>query len=375
MKQNLYLNKIFVAFILMVIIKVNVQAQYLAPYTDIMDQVYIFDDGNTRLLEPLPLKEYKVGKHAMLYSSPQTRLKAYYQGEKYNLMDITPVYFTTDNWVGYYNYGNLAVLYDKKFISLDRLAKSDFWVSDSLIVWVSNLGDTRAFYKGETYTLEQWAVRMEGNEDNATNIGKISDNMFAYIDQSGNTKVFYQGVQKIIEGYAAERFFVDRDMLVYKDVVGNFKFFSDGQIYETNIPYTQRYDQGEGFVVYFDQQNRLNVWYKGDTYMLSQSAPKELLVKENIIAFTDPGNNFYAWYKGKLQIMERSVQPLSMQADNDLLVYQDQYGRLKGLYYGNSINISTNIVKDYKLYNEVVTYSLVRGQTTIWCKGKTYTYQ
>jgi hypothetical protein len=37
-------------------------AQFVAPYTDIMDQVYIFDDGNTRLLEPLPLKEYKVGK-------------------------------------------------------------------------------------------------------------------------------------------------------------------------------------------------------------------------------------------------------------------------------------------------------------------------
>jgi hypothetical protein len=370
--ENIF--KAGLAFIISCCFLVDSKAQFVAPYTDIMDQVYIFDDGNTRLLEPLPLKEYKVGKNAMLYSSPQGRLRAYYEGEKYNLMDVTPTYFATDNWVGYYNFGNLAVLYENKFVSLDRLAQPDFWYSDSLIVWVSNLGDTRAFYRGETYTLEQWAVRPEGNEERDMHIGKISDNMFAYIDQAGNIKVFYHGEQKTVEGYAPDRFFIDRDMLVYKDVVGNFKFFNGKETFETNIPYTQRYYKGEGFVVYFDPQNRLNIWYEGDTYLLSQAPPKELLVKENIVAFTDPGNNFYSWYKGKLQMLER-FQPLSMDAENDILVYQEQYGRLKGLYYGKQIEISSNIVKDYKLINEVVRYSLVRGQISIWCKGKTYTYQ
>jgi hypothetical protein len=137
----------------------NVEAQFLAPYMDIMEQVYVFNDGNTQLIEPLPLKEYKVGKNAMLYSSPQGRLKAFHQGQVYTLLDVTPTYFATDNFIGYYNFGNLVVLYQNKFISLDRLAEENFWVSDSMVVWISNLGDTRAFYNGETYTLEQWTTR------------------------------------------------------------------------------------------------------------------------------------------------------------------------------------------------------------------------
>lgn len=118
------------------------------------------------------------------------------------------------------------------------------------------------------------------------------------------------------------------------------------------------------------------MWYEGETTILCQARPRELLVKENIIAFTDQGNNFYAWYKGKMEMLER-FQPLSMKADNDLLVYQEQYGRLMGYYYGKQIPVSSNIVQgdNYNVYNEVVTYSLVRGETSIWSKGKTYTYR
>lgn len=346
----------------------NADCQYVATYKDIMDLVYVFDDGTSRLLEPLPLKNYKVGKRAMLYSSPQGRLRAFYKGEQYSLMDITPDYFVTDNWVGFYNFGSLNILYEDKFRQLDGLALPTYWVSDSLVVWESNLNDTRVFYEGNDFVIEQWAIPSEN--------AKIADNIFAYVDRAGNFKAFYHGEVIMLEGFTPESFRVDRDIIMYKDFIGNFKVYSKGNFYETNIPYRESYETGEGFFVFYDQQNRLNIWYDGEMNILSQSRPKELLVKENIVAFTDQGNNFYAWYKGKMEMLER-FQPLSMKADNDLLVYQEQYGRLMGYYYGKNVPVSSNIVRgdNYSVYNEVVVYSLVRGETSIWCKGKTYTYR
>lgn len=355
-------------FLLFFSVQLALSAQFVAPYKDVMDLVHVFDDGYSNLLEPLPLKSFKVGKNAMLYSSPQGRLKAYYKGQEYKVLDNTPDYFTSDYLVGYNNFGALAVLYNDRFQLVDGLSSSLYWTADSLIVWNSNLNDTRVFYEGNTYTIEQWGV--------AEDMGKISDNIFAYIDRSDNFKIFYQGQQGMLEGYKPQSFEVNRDILMYKDFTDNFKVFCKGKSYETNIPYTPNYQTGEGFFVFYDNQSRLNVWYNGDVTTLSQSRPKELLVKENIIAFTDQGNNFYVWYKGKMEMLER-FQPLSMKADNDLLVYQDQYGRLVGYYYGKQVPVSSNIVQgdNYNVYNEVVTFSLVRGETSIWCKGKTYTYR
>jgi hypothetical protein len=345
-----------------------INAQHIAPFSDVFGKQYVFDGTDMQFLESLKLDTFLVGKNAMLYVTSVGRFKAFYKGQVYSILDIKPDFFVTDNWVGYYNMGTLAVLLNDKFERLDGLAQSSgYWYGDSLIVWTSAIGDTKVFYDGKTSLIEQWA--MEGNE------GKIGDNIFAYTDRSGNFKVFYRGEVKVIEWYTPAKFKVNRDLVVYPDYIGNFKLFYNGESYETNTPYTSNSQLGEGFVVYFDQQNRMNVWYEGETKELSQSRPKQLWVKENMIAFVDQGNNFYVWYQGKMQMMER-VAPISLEVYRHILVYQDQYGRLRGLYYGKETQFSENIVSGtWNLYNEVVTYSLLNGQTSIWSNGKTYTYQ
>lgn len=344
------------------------RAQFVAPFSDLYGRQYVFDGTDMQFIESLPLDTFLVGKNAMLYTTSVGRFKAFYKGKLYPVLDNKPNFFVTDNWVGYYNMGTLAVLQNDKFEKLDGLAQdTSFWYGDSLIVWTSGIGDTKVFYNGQTTIIEQWALN--GNE------GKIGDNIFAYTDRSGNFKVFYQGESKIIDWYTPTTFYANRDLVVYNDYINNFKIYYAGQTYETTIPFRKNCILGEGFFVYYDQQNRLNVWYNGETTELSQSRPKQLLVKENMIAFTDQGNNFYVWYQGKLQMLER-IAPLSIDAYRHILVYQDQYGRLRGLYYGKEMQFSQNIVSGtWNLYNEVITYSLLRGQTSIWCNGKTYTYQ
>jgi len=347
---------------------IAVHAQFIAPYSDYNGQVYMFDENETKFLETLPLTSYKVGKNAMLYSTAVGRLKAYYQGTIYNLLDNTPDYFVTDNWIGYYNFGNLSVLYNSKFKVLDRLAQSEYWYSDSLVVWKSTLGQTQVFYAGQTIPIEQWELM---NSDYGPRIG---DNTFAYVDRSSNFKIFYHGELKIQESYIPTYYYADRDIVAYIDVIGNLKIFSSGQTYETNIPAPSNFWTGEGFVAYYDQQGRLNIWYNGEITELSQNRPKDLLVQDNLLAFTDQGNNFYVWYNGKLQMLERT-QPLAMKAYRHILVYKDQYSRLQGFYYGQPVQVSKDIVSgDFFLFNETVRYSLLQGQTWMWCKGKTFNY-
>ncbi len=360
--------KRYFLFTVLVFSCIALSAQYIAPYSDYNGQVYMFDENETKFLETLPLSSYKVGKNAMLYSTAVGRFKAYFQGTVYNLLDNTPDYFVTDNWIGYYNFGNLSVLYNNKFKVLDRLAQTEYWYSDSLVVWKSTLGQTHVFYNGQTYDIEQWELTKEKNDP------RIGDNTFAYIDQSGNFKVFYHGELKIIESYPPTLYYADRDLVVYIDVIGNIKFYSKGQYFETNIPAPQGFITGEGFVAFYDQQSRLNVWHNGEVKELSQNRPKELLVQDNLLAFTDQGNNFYVWYNGTLQMLERT-QPLAMKAYRHILVYKDQYARLHGLYYGQPVQISKDIVSgDFFLFNETVRYSLLQGQTWMWCKGKTFNY-
>lgn len=344
------------------------KSQFVVPFSDFYGRQYVFDGTDMQFIESLKLDTFLVGKNAMLYATSVGRFKTFYKGKIYSLLDNTPSFFVTDNWVGYYNFGTLAVLYEDKFQRLDGLAQdTSYWYGDSLIVWTSGIGDTKVFYNGQTSLIEQWAMN--------TTQGKIGDNIFAYNDRSGNFKVFYQGESKIIDWYTPTTFYVNRDIVVYNDNVNNFKVFYKGETFETSIPFTRNCQLGEGFFVYYDQQNRLNIWYNGETKELSQSRPKQLLVKENMIAFTDQGNNFYVWYQGKLQLLER-IAPLSLDAYRHILVYQDQYGRLRGLYYGKEVQVSQNIVTGvWHLYNEAVSYSLLNGQTTIWANEKTYTYQ
>ncbi len=350
------------------VFSIVVNAQFVAPFQDVYGKEYIFNGQDYQFAESLPFDTFLAGKTALLYSTTVGRFKCFYKNNLYTLNDITPSQFwANDNWAAYYNMGVLGVLYEDKFKTLDGLAAdSAIWVGDSLIVWTSGLGLTRVFYGGQTTDLEQWAM--------STTEGKIGDNIFAYTDRSGNFKVFYEGETKIIDWYTPSSFQVNRDLVVYSDYINNFKIFYKGQTYETTIPYRAKCQLGEGFFIYYDQQQSLNIWYDGDITELSQSRPKSLFVKENMVAFIDQGNNFWIWYMGKLQMVSRYA-PQKIDAYRHILVYQDQYGRLQGLYYGKQTQFSDNIVTGtWNLYNEVITYSLLRGETDIWSNGKTYSF-
>lgn len=344
-------------------------AQYLAPYSDFNNLQYVFDDGRTYKVEPQPFREFKVGHKVIAYVPQNDRLKVYYQGETYNASAIIPEYFVTDNLFVFRNINSIKVLWGNEFKTLEFQFQEGYdhlWVSDSLVAWTNPLGDANVFYNGDI-------SRIDDLNFNADNV-KVSDNIMAYTDISGNFKVFYRGVLQVIENYEPEAFFVDRDIVGYLDYQSNWKFFFDGRLYETNINNVQRIYPCERKFVFISRLNELSVWENGEEKVLLNYSPPIIDVKEDMIVYADNGRNFYCYYNGKTTWVERYI-PAEWAIDNNILVYKDINGRLKGIYYGREVQISDQIVNKFNLYNEVVTYSLQPYETKIWCKEKTFTYR
>jgi len=349
-------------------ISIHSYSQCLATFQDISNYVYVFDGGESKYLEAMPLLSYKIGRaNIMAYVGQNGRLKVYYRGKTYSVTDNTPNYYMTDNWFLYQNYNIVKVMYNNEFKTLDLQftpGSDSLYYSDSIIVWHNALGELNVFYAGATQLLERSDARR----------AKIGPNIFAYMDISNNFKVFYGGTLTVMESYEPTNYAVNENMLVYFDQYNNLKIFHDGILDETSTPAPAEYRLGRDFLAYISSLKQLVVYYKGEETVLMDDRPARWQVRKNMLVYVDKGNNFYAWYKGKKYWLERFA-PLSYKVDNDIVVYQDLDGRLKALYYGEQIEVSDQIVSSYTLFNEAVSYSLMPYETKIWCNKKTYTFK
>lgn len=360
--------KSLTALVLFVLLTCRAFGQCLATFQDINNYVYVFDGGESKYLEPLPLLSSKVGRAGILaYVGANGRLKVYYKGKTYPVTDNTPNYYMTDNWFLYQNYNIVKVMYHEEFKTLENYFTQGtdlLLYSDSVIVWHNGLGELNIFYDGQTQLLERTDITKP----------RIGPNIFAYVDLSNNFKVFYQGTLQVLEAYEPVSFAVNESMLVYYDQYNNLKIFQDGVIEETSIPAPTEYRVGRDFVAYMSNLKQLVVYYKGEETVLMDDRPAHWTVAKNLIVYEDKGNNFWAWYKGKKYWLERYIPP-SYKVSNDIVVYQDLDGRLKAFFYGEQLEVSDQIVPSYRLINETVVYSLQPYETMIWCNKKTYTFK
>ena len=344
-------------------------SQCMTVFQDINNYVYVFDGGESKYLEAMPLLSYKIGRANILaYVGQNGRLKVYYRGKTYAVTDNTPNYYMTDNWFLYQNYNLIKVMFNGEFKTLETLftpGTDGLYYSDSLIVWQNDLGELNAFFEGQTQMIERGATIRNP---------KIGPNVFAYMDQANNFKVFYGGSLQVLESYEPTSYQVGENMLVYFDQYNNLKIYHDGVLDETSTPAPTEYRVGKDFFAYISSLKQLVVYYKGEETVLMDDRPARWQVRRNLLVYTDKGNNFWAWYKGKKYWLERFI-PLSFKVDNDVVVYQDLDGRLKAFYYGEQVEVSDQIVSNYTLTNEAVTYSLMPYETKIWCNKKTYTFK
>jgi len=358
-----------ILFILFLLASPGLFSQCIATYQDSKNEVYLFDAGESKYIEPLPLLGFKIGRNNMMaYVAPNGRVKIYFKGKVYPVTDNTSHYYMTDNLFLYQNYSIIKVLWNNEFHSLETQfdpSSDSLFYSDSVVVWTNLLAELNIFYNGKIQLLERTDIHGQ----------KIGPNIFTYVDIGGNFKVFYQGQVQTLESYTPVSYQVNQDMLVYIDQYNNLKIFHDGTLDETTTPAPTEYRVGKDFLAYISNLRQLVVYYKGEETTLMDDRPLRWTVRKNMLVYEDKGNNFWCWYNGKNTLLERYIPP-SYKVDNDIVVYQDLDGRLKAFYYGEQVEVSDQIVSTgYNLYNEAVTYQLSPYVTTIWCNKKSYVFQ
>ena len=183
----------FLALILL--LQFRCSSQCYVTYTDMNNQVYLFDGSESHYIEPLPLLSQKIGRAGIIaYIAPNGRLKVYTQGKSFTITDNTPNYYMTDNWFLYQNFNIIKVDYKNEMKTLEMQfdpGADSLYYSDSLIVWQNALGELNAFHDGQIDLLDRSNFGQ----------GKIGPNIFAYTDISGNFKVFYHGQTQVLESF------------------------------------------------------------------------------------------------------------------------------------------------------------------------------
>ncbi|NLA23894.1 MAG: hypothetical protein GX879_02905, partial [Bacteroidales bacterium] len=75
--NRLCLNIFVLSLLLFYSSIINLKAQNLSIYSDYLDRVYVFDNGQTKQIEHLPIKSYKIGDNAIAYEDNTGNFKVY----------------------------------------------------------------------------------------------------------------------------------------------------------------------------------------------------------------------------------------------------------------------------------------------------------
>ena len=111
----------------------------------------------------------------------------------------------------------------------------------------------------------------------------------------------------------------------------------------------------DGMVVFKDDINRTMLFKDGEVSELFDQEPRQIWANENMITFLDQSERLYTYYNDELIYVDR-IPPVSVDMDNDIMVYTDFDMRLRGLVFGEKRIISEDIPKAWKIYNQVVAF-------------------
>ncbi|MFL5763436.1 MAG: hypothetical protein ACJ77K_05785 [Bacteroidia bacterium] len=221
------------------------------------------------------------------------------------------------------------------------------------------------------------------------------DGLGYYHDQNNDFFVFDNGIEHRLEEDPVTNVVSGSDWLAYTDYKQSFMYYYQGdkQLLEENYP--NKIVATKTALVY-KMQLRLMMCQKGEKKMLSRNAPvfaandsivmwqewpsMDYIVYENgtkstmitainssdmisdyqlgsnIVAYNDLNYHLNIWYKGKTYETQ-TVRAASYACGHNIVAWIDQYKNTLNIFYdGEQKVISTEIIKEYHVTNDMVTY-------------------
>jgi hypothetical protein len=348
----------------------NIDAQPLSVYTDVQNQVMVWDNGVIRKADYLLPIEIKVGRIAIPYIDNSNNFKVYYRGGVRKLnAGFTNQFQSSDCLIPFVNATSLSVFDRGEVKNLSRMC-NNYFAGDSLIVYLD--GRTQqfnAYYNGEIIAMEPFlAAANNGVSDVA-----LKSNIAAYVNYANQFHIFFHGAVINQEAYPVSSFKAGRNTVAYVDANNQFKVFNDGntQVIENFPP--QSFEVGCDMVAYVTIDGNFNIFHKGKVYKMGFFKPN-YQVSDFVCLYQDPSGYSKVFQDGISTTLE-PYMPDKYKAHYNSVAYFDRNNVLK-LYSNGVVNEVTSAINpgenNWSLNYDVIMYQIGNNFFKFYYQGTEY---
>ncbi len=343
----------------------GLRAQPLTAYTNIQNQVMVWDNGILRKIDYLPPTELRIGRNNIPYLDNARSFKIYYGGGVRTLnTGFTNAFRTSDDLTIFLNAKSLNV-FDRGAVKNLSLLCNEYYLGDSIVVFLDGVrNEYKAYYNGAVIPVESFLA------GNAVEQIKVSDNIAAYNNFARQFHILYHGAILTQEDYPATGFDVGRNTVAYLDAGNIFKIFHDGKtILAESFP-PQSYTAGDNLVAYVSNDGYFKIYYADSIYNLGFFRPN-YQVGDNVVGFRDAGGYFRVFYKGEITQMD-SYYPDSYTVQYNSLVYQSRAHVLRMFSGGEVYDVTAAEVEGWELNYDVLRYRIGENFYRVYYGGQEF---
>lgn len=328
---------------------------------------FTYMNGSISKQEIMPIRNFYPSMNYIAYIDINGNFKLVVDHKKYTIFPIPPDKLTVSNFLMAYTQGlQLGVFNGKTSKKVETFTIGEYKLGDSILGYIDNYDRLKVYVYDTIYHLMDFSD---------TSRFRVSDNMLAFHTRDYKFKVFYNNAIYDLENILPNNYTMGRNIIAYHDNIDNFMVFDRGEKIQLENYHIDRYEVSNDFLTYQNNVDEWSIYHQGKKHTLLSTAPKSKIQKRNMLAYTDNAGNFYVFTNGKAWQLE-NYTPLKYDVWDDLLVYEDMYRVLWGVYKGQKIQISKGVVQgEWHIQNQCVIYwDLTPNTMTVWNRGNLYQY-
>ncbi len=300
----------------------------------------------------------------------------------------------------YHNYLKHFVIFDNgTTVSAENIPVKSYQIGKNCVAWVSNSGQFKVYYKGETKTLasngieryyttrnllfyflfDQLYVFDNGNSQMlSSNVRSfaIGDELVAFYNENKSAPyVYYKGelqeIESSLTGEPISRFVAGDNIFAYFNNNTNYlKVFYDSKVQNVLQSNGQVfYKAGRDIIAYVDNsQNSFHVFYKGEVFDLESFKPKSFKVGKGVLAYVDNTGSFKIFSDGEVNTVS-SFEPDVYDVQDELVIFTElEY--FKVFYQNEVYELESYTPNNFQVKDGVMVYINVNGWLKAFVKGE-----
>ena len=347
-------------------------AQPLSAYTNMQNQVMVWDNGIVRKVDYLRPVEMKIGRTAIPYLDNSRSFKIYYGGGVRTVnIGFTNEFAVSDNLVAFLNARSLNVFDNGTITNLTGLAQQ-YFLGDSILLFFDGIrSEYKAYYNGSVYPIENFLA------GNALDVIKVSDNIAAYDNYANQFRIFFRGEIIPQEDFAVTNFDVGRNTVAYVDINRQFKVFHNGTTFTLEQFPPESFSVGDNVVAYVSNDGYFKVFYEDSVRTIGFFRP-DYQVGDNVVAYRDGGGYFRTFYRGEITTLE-SYYPDNYIVQYNSVAYINRSNVLRLFTDGEVYDVTSvfnmgdaDAGNNWKLNYDVLQYRVGLNMFRVFYKGMEY---